>query len=100
MICLLRVYTVLVAFDNVGFVASMVSLVLYFLGVMYFDVSNAANTLTNLMGTTFLLSIIGGFISDTYLSRLTTCLIFGAIEILVKETYITLQDLKYKFDHV
>ncbi|XP_062085739.1 protein NRT1/ PTR FAMILY 4.5-like [Humulus lupulus] len=73
---------VLAAFENMGFIANMVSLVMYFVGVMYFDIAGASNTLTNLMGTTFLLSLVGGFISDTYLSRLSTCLIFGALEIL------------------
>lgn len=67
-----------------GFVANMVSLVLYFSYKMYFDLSNAANTLTNLMGSTFLLSVIGGFISDTYTNRFHTCLIFGTLEVAVR----------------
>jgi len=69
--------------DNMGFVANMATLVLYFLYVMHFDVATASNTLTDLMGSTFLLTLVGGFISDTYLSRFTTCLIFGSIEVLV-----------------
>lgn len=76
--------TVLIGLDNMGFVANMCMLVLYFYLVMYFDVSSASNTLTNFMGSTFLLSLVGGFISDTYLNRLTTCLVFGAMEILVR----------------
>ncbi|KAK7269494.1 hypothetical protein RIF29_22224 [Crotalaria pallida] len=73
---------VLSALDNMGFVANMVSIVLYFYGVMHFDLASSANTLTNFMGSTFLLSLVGGFISDTYLSRLTTCLLFGSLEVL------------------
>ncbi|XP_027338351.1 protein NRT1/ PTR FAMILY 4.5-like [Abrus precatorius] len=73
---------VLSALDNMGFVANMVSLVLYFYGVMHFDLSSSANTLTNFMGSTFLLSLLGGFISDTYFSRLTTCLLFGSLEVM------------------
>ncbi|KAF7805010.1 protein NRT1/ PTR FAMILY 4.6-like [Senna tora] len=73
---------VLSALDNMGFVANMVSLVLYFYGVMHFDLSSSANTLTNFMGSTFLLSLVGGFISDTYLNRLTTCLLFGSLQVL------------------
>ncbi|KAI5398786.1 hypothetical protein KIW84_064243 [Lathyrus oleraceus] len=65
-----------------GFVANMVSLVLYFYGVMHFDLSSSANTLTNFMGSTFLLSLVGGFISDTYFNRLTTCLLFGSLEVI------------------
>lgn len=71
------------SFENMGFVANMVSMVLYFMYVMYFDLSSSANTLTNFMGATFLLSLVGGFISDTFLSRLNTVLIFGFLEILV-----------------
>ncbi|KAK1570470.1 hypothetical protein Q3G72_002428 [Acer saccharum] len=73
---------VLMFLESMGFVANMVSLVLYFTEVMYFNLAGAANTLTNLMGSTFLLSIIGGFISDTYLTRLQTALVFGSIEIM------------------
>ncbi|RDX72444.1 Protein NRT1/ PTR FAMILY 4.6, partial [Mucuna pruriens] len=73
---------VLSALDNMGFVANMVSLVLYFYGVMHFDLASSANTLTNFMGSTYLLSLVGGFISDTYLNRFTTCLLFGSLEVL------------------
>lgn len=74
----------LLALDNMGFVANIVSMVLYFLGPMHFNLATAANTLTNFMGTNFLLSLLGGFISDTYLSRYTTCLIFGSVQVVVK----------------
>ncbi|KAK4282671.1 hypothetical protein QN277_014018 [Acacia crassicarpa] len=73
---------VLSSLDNMGSVANMVSLVLYFYGVMHFDLSSSANTLTSFMGSSYLLSLVGGFISDTYLNRLTTCLIFGFLEVL------------------
>lgn len=67
-----------------GFVANMTSLVQYFLMVMHFDLETAANTLTNFMGSAFLLSLLGGFLSDTYINRFTNCLIFGLLEILVR----------------
>ncbi|MED6209495.1 hypothetical protein PIB30_055257 [Stylosanthes scabra] len=72
---------VLSALDNMGMVANMVSMVLYFYGVMHFDLPSSANTLTNFLGSTFLLSLVGAFISDTYLNRLTTCLLFGSLEL-------------------
>lgn len=71
----------LTALDTMGFVSNMVSLVLYFGYVMFFDLPTAANTLTTFMGSNFLLSLIGGFISDTYLTRFTTCLLFGTVEV-------------------
>ncbi|KAI7982177.1 Protein NRT1/ PTR FAMILY 4.6 [Camellia lanceoleosa] len=69
--------------------------VLYFNRVMRFDQSQSANTFTNYMGSTFLLSVVGGFISDTYLSRLTTCLSFGLLQILAL-TMITIQAFSKK----
>ncbi|KAG9152131.1 hypothetical protein Leryth_017682, partial [Lithospermum erythrorhizon] len=72
----------LTALDNMGFVANVASLLLYFMGVMHYDLPGAANTLTNFMGATFLLTMIGGFISDTYINRFLTCIIFGLIEIM------------------
>ncbi|KAF7837615.1 protein NRT1/ PTR FAMILY 4.5-like [Senna tora] len=68
--------------DNIGFVANMASLVLYFMFKMYFDVGGASTTTTNFLGTAFLLTIVGGFISDTYMTRLNTCLLFGIIQLL------------------
>lgn len=81
---------VFMGLENMGFLANMVSMVLYFMLVMFFNLSAAANTLTNFMGTTFLLSIVGGFISDTYLSRFTTSLVFGCLEV-VALAMITIQ---------
>lgn len=69
--------------DNIGFVANMASLVLYFMFVLKFDLSGSSTTTTNYLGTTFLLTLVGGFISDTYMTRLNTALFFGAIELAV-----------------
>ncbi|XP_017698839.2 protein NRT1/ PTR FAMILY 4.6-like [Phoenix dactylifera] len=68
--------------ENMSFVSIAVSLVIYFFGYMNFGLTKSANTLTNFMGTSFLLTLLGGFISDTYLSRFKTCVIFGCIELL------------------
>ncbi|XP_022897433.1 protein NRT1/ PTR FAMILY 4.6-like [Olea europaea var. sylvestris] len=67
----------MVALENIGCVGNILSLVLY----LHFDLYSAANNLTHLMGSAFLLSVVGGFILDTYISRFHTCLIFGAVEI-------------------
>lgn len=72
------------ALENMGFVANMMSLVLFFMAKLYFDLPTAANTFTNLMGTTFLLTVVGGFISDTYINRFHTSMIFGAVELVVR----------------
>ncbi|XP_077233109.1 protein NRT1/ PTR FAMILY 4.5-like isoform X2 [Tasmannia lanceolata] len=67
--------------ENMAFVTVAVSLVTYFNGYMNFGLTKSATTLTNLMGTAFLLPLFGGFLSDTYLSRFKTCVLFGCIEL-------------------
>ncbi|OVA10508.1 Proton-dependent oligopeptide transporter family [Macleaya cordata] len=67
--------------ENMAFIANAVSLVTYFYGFMNLSLTKSATTLTNFMGTSFLLALFGGFISDTYLSRFKTCVLFGCIEL-------------------
>ncbi|KAF1001616.1 hypothetical protein AG4045_014392 [Apium graveolens] len=74
---------VLTLLDNIGFVAILVSLFLYCLTVIHFDLSGSANTTTNFLGTAYLLTLVGALISDSYINRLNTCLLFGGIELLV-----------------
>ncbi|KAI4344683.1 hypothetical protein L6164_011881 [Bauhinia variegata] len=73
---------VMMFLDSIGFVANMASLVLYFMKILHFDLSGASTTTTNFLGTTFLLTIVGGLISDSYMNRLNTCLLFGVIQLL------------------
>ncbi|XP_062158365.1 protein NRT1/ PTR FAMILY 4.5-like [Alnus glutinosa] len=68
--------------ENMAFITNAVSLVTYFYGYMNFSLTKSAATLTNFMGTAFLLTLVGGFICDTYLSRFKTCVLFGLIEFL------------------
>lgn len=64
-------------------ISNGVSLVIYFNGYMNFSLTKSANTVTNFMGTAFLLSLFGAFLSDTYFSRFKTCVLFGIIKVLV-----------------
>ncbi|KAJ4824043.1 hypothetical protein Tsubulata_007441 [Turnera subulata] len=68
--------------ENMAFISNAVSLVTYFYGYMNFSLTKSATTLTNFMGTSFLLALFGGFISDTYLSRFKTAVLFGCFELL------------------
>ncbi|XP_010089930.2 protein NRT1/ PTR FAMILY 4.5 [Morus notabilis] len=68
--------------ENMAFIANAISLVTYFYGYMNFSLTKSSTTLTNFMGTAFLLTLVGGFISDTYLSRFKTCVIFASIELI------------------
>ncbi|KAH7524003.1 hypothetical protein FEM48_Zijuj06G0072100 [Ziziphus jujuba var. spinosa] len=76
--------------ENMAFVANANSFVTYFYDYMNFSLTKSANTLTNYMGTAFLLTLLGGFLSDTYLSRFKTCVLFACIE-LVGYALLTIQ---------
>nr|XP_016504424.1 PREDICTED: protein NRT1/ PTR FAMILY 4.5-like [Nicotiana tabacum] len=68
--------------DTMAFISNGVSLVTYFYGYMNFSLIKSATTVTNFMGTAFLLSLFGAFLSDTYFSRFKTCVLFGSIQVL------------------
>lgn len=76
-------YAAMEGLENMAFIANAVSLVTYFYGYMNFSITKSATTLTNFMGTAYLLTLFAGFISDTYLSRFRTCVLFGCIELVV-----------------
>ncbi|KAM7530504.1 hypothetical protein LguiB_033914 [Lonicera macranthoides] len=59
-----------------------VNLVTYFNGVMHFDVADAANELTNFLGTSYILSIFMACLADAYLGRFKAVLVAASIETL------------------
>ncbi|KAL2901750.1 Protein NRT1/ PTR FAMILY 6.3 [Bienertia sinuspersici] len=59
-----------------------VNLVTYLTGVMHLGNAASANTVTNFMGTSFMLCLLGGFIADTFLGRYLTIAIFATIQAL------------------
>lgn len=75
------------AFEIMAIAAVGNNLITYVFGEMHFPLSQAANVVTNFVGTIFLLSLLGGFLSDSYLGCFWTMLIFGFVELSV-HTYI------------
>ncbi|KAE8718925.1 Protein NRT1/ PTR FAMILY 6.2 [Hibiscus syriacus] len=59
-----------------------VNLVTYLVGVMHFPSSTSANVVTDFMGTSFLLCLLGGFLADSFLGRYKTIAIFSFIQTL------------------
>ncbi|KAI3959572.1 hypothetical protein MKW92_053798 [Papaver armeniacum] len=57
------------------------NLITYVINEMHFSLSQSANIVTNFIGTIFLLSLLGGFLSDSYLGSFWTMLIFGFVEL-------------------
>ncbi|KAG4970827.1 hypothetical protein AAZX31_13G152000 [Glycine max] len=59
-----------------------VNLVTYMISIMHLPSSTAANTVTDFMGTSFLLCLLGGFLADSFLGRYKTIGIFASIQTL------------------
>nr|XP_043611694.1 protein NRT1/ PTR FAMILY 6.3-like [Erigeron canadensis] len=57
-----------------------VNLVTYLTGTMHFGNASSANNVTNFLGTSFMLCLVGGFVADTYLGRYLTIAIFAAVQ--------------------
>ncbi|XP_076936788.1 protein NRT1/ PTR FAMILY 6.3-like [Bidens hawaiensis] len=58
----------------------VVNLVTYLTGVMHFGNATSANTVTNFLGTSFMLCFLGGFVADSFLGRYLTIAIFTAVQ--------------------
>ncbi|CAI9092734.1 OLC1v1028060C2 [Oldenlandia corymbosa var. corymbosa] len=68
--------------ENLAFLANASNLVRYFAGYMHFSPSESANSVTNYMGTAFLLALLGGFLSDAFCTTYVIYLISAVVEFL------------------
>ncbi|XP_021741713.1 protein NRT1/ PTR FAMILY 6.2-like [Chenopodium quinoa] len=59
-----------------------VNLVTYLVGTMHLPSSTSANVVTDFMGTSFLLCLLGGFLADSFLGRFKTVAIFAVVQVL------------------
>jgi peptide/histidine transporter 3/4 len=59
-----------------------VNLVTFLVGTMHLPSASSANTVTDFMGTSFLLCLLGGFLADSFLGRYKTIAIFALIQTL------------------
>ncbi|KAL8503332.1 hypothetical protein ACS0TY_022171 [Phlomoides rotata] len=57
-----------------------VNLVTYLTGTMHLGNAMAANNVTNFLGTSFMLCLLGGFLADTFLGRYLTIGIFTTVQ--------------------
>ncbi|KAF8019273.1 hypothetical protein BT93_G0063 [Corymbia citriodora subsp. variegata] len=57
------------------------NLITYVINEMHFSLSKSANIVTNFVGTIFILALLGGYLSDSYLGSFWTMLIFGFVEL-------------------
>ncbi|KAF3435906.1 hypothetical protein FNV43_RR22998 [Rhamnella rubrinervis] len=68
--------------ENMVFLCNASNFVAYFLKSMHYSAAESSNMVTNFMGTSFLLTIVGGFICDSYLTAFTTFIFSCILELL------------------
>ncbi|XP_043705620.1 protein NRT1/ PTR FAMILY 4.5-like [Telopea speciosissima] len=73
----------MVLMTNMSYAPTFLNLVTYLRGTMHMDVATASTTVTNFFGTTCAFALLGAFISDSYLTRFKTLLLFAPLVILV-----------------
>uniref|UniRef100_A0A0E0MKV7 Major facilitator superfamily (MFS) profile domain-containing protein n=1 Tax=Oryza punctata TaxID=4537 RepID=A0A0E0MKV7_ORYPU len=73
---------VLIVMTNMGNIPTMLNIVSYLHGTMHMGIADASTTATNFYGAICVFSFLGAFISDSYIKRFYTILIFAPIEIL------------------
>jgi len=66
--------------ENLAFLANASNLVRYLMGFMHYSPSQSATTVTNFMGTAFLLALLGGFLSDAFFTTYTIYIVSAFIE--------------------
>ncbi|GMH24452.1 hypothetical protein Nepgr_026295 [Nepenthes gracilis] len=69
------------AFEIMAIAAVGNNLITYVINEMHFPLSESANIVTNFIGTIFIFSLFGGYLSDSYLGSFWTMLIFGFVEL-------------------
>lgn len=89
------IHVVVEIMENLAYLANATNLVLYFATHMHLSPSKSANHVTNFMGTSFLLALLGGFLSDAFFTSYQIYLISAVIEFLV--LLITLSILHFFF---
>ncbi|KAK7412505.1 hypothetical protein VNO78_03969 [Psophocarpus tetragonolobus] len=72
----------MIGFENLGTFSLAVNSVPYLSGVMHYSIPDAANMLTNYMGTGYILAIPVAVLADTWIGRYTSVLISGIFEFL------------------
>lgn len=60
-----------------------VNLVTYLGGTMHIPSAESANIVTDFMGTSFMLCLLGGFVADSFLGRYLTIAIFAVVQSMV-----------------
>ncbi|CAL0302798.1 unnamed protein product [Lupinus luteus] len=68
--------------QSLVFLGNSTNLVRYFLKYMHYPIAQSSNMVTNFVGISYLLTIVAGYINDSYLTKLTAFVLYATIELL------------------
>jgi len=74
------------AFEIMAIAAVGNNLITYLINEMHFSLAHSANIVTNFVGTIFLIALLGGYLSDSFLGTFSTILIFALLELSVSSS--------------
>lgn len=77
------VYAVIEISERLSTMGIAVNLVTYLGGTMHIPSAESANIVTDFMGTSFMLCLLGGFVADSFLGRYLTIAIFAVVQSMV-----------------
>ncbi|KAG9447078.1 hypothetical protein H6P81_013206 [Aristolochia fimbriata] len=72
----------MVATTSTIYMPNLLDMVLYLRKSMHMGIADSATTIANLVSGTCAFSLLGGFLSDSYITRFKAILIFGPFEVL------------------
>ncbi|XP_077229004.1 protein NRT1/ PTR FAMILY 4.5-like isoform X2 [Tasmannia lanceolata] len=72
----------MVGMSSMAFMSNVLDMVTYLHKTMHMGVADSSTTLTNFIGGTCAFALLGGFLSDSYITRFRAILIFGPFEFL------------------
>lgn len=72
----------LIVMTNIGNIPTILNIVSYLHDTMHMGIADASTTATNFFGALCVFSFLGAFLSDSYIKRFYTILIFASVEIL------------------
>ncbi|MCL7026721.1 hypothetical protein MKW94_021974 [Papaver nudicaule] len=72
----------LVVLTSLTFIGNVFNMIMYFNQTMHMDIGTSISTITIIIGVTCGFALVGGFFSDSYITRFTGILIFGPIQFL------------------
>jgi solute carrier family 15 (peptide/histidine transporter), member 3/4 len=75
-------FAVLIVMTNMGNIPTILNIVSFLHGTMHMGIADASTTATNFFGALCVLSFLGAFISDSYIKRFYTILVFAPVQIL------------------